>query len=87
MTEQEIIQLLKKSLQEYFSPNGENKRFFDATQIPRVCDNIEKLRQIMEKKTDDHEGRIRTLEKNMWRNAGIASVLGALGMWALNKFF
>jgi len=82
MTKEEF----KQTLQEYFSPNGENRKFFDATQIPRVCDNIESLRIAMEKKNDDHEERMRKLEANMWRNAGIASVLGALGMWALQRF-
>ena len=83
MTKDEI----KQALQEWFSPNGENRKFFDATQIPRVCENLEKLRIAMEKKNDDHENRVRSLERSMWRNAGIASVLGALAIWVLQRFF
>ena len=92
MTEQEIKLLLRATLQEYFSPNGENKKFFDATQIPRICNDIREINETLkglttQKTSDDHEIRLRTLEKNMWRNAGIASVLGALGMWALSRMF
>ena len=36
---------LKQGLQEYFSPNGENKRFFDATQIPRICQDIKGIHE------------------------------------------
>ena len=90
MTEKE---LLKQALQEYFNPNGENKKFFDSSQIPRVCNDIssikksiEVLEQRMSRELDDHENRIRKLEQNMWRNAGIASVLGSLGVWVLQRF-
>lgn len=41
MTTQDI----KKALQEYFSPNGENKRFFDATQIHRICEDIKGIHE------------------------------------------
>lgn len=88
MTEQEIIQILDT----YFQRGDNSKRFLDTSRIPFICDDIKKIREEMEKvattkTSDDHEGRIRLLEKNMWRNAGIASVLGALGMWALQRFF
>ena len=41
MANKEIIE----ALQEYFSPNGENKRFFDATQIPRICNDINNIQE------------------------------------------
>jgi len=93
MTKQEIIKQFKQVLREYFSPDGENKKFFDSSQIPRICSDIAGIRKSIEaleiraiKKEDDYEVRIRKLETNMWRNAGMASVLGALGIWALQKF-
>ena len=91
MTEQEIIQLIKRSLQEYFSPNGENKKFFDATQIPRICNDIREIKDTLKglatvKEADDHEIRIRNLENKMaYYMAGVA-ILSVLGMWALQRF-
>lgn len=43
-----------------------------------------------DKKYDDHEGRLRTVEKSQWRSSGIAGVLGAIGTallgWVLGWF-
>lgn len=71
----------------------ENDAILVTNRIPLICERIatilknQELAKIsLDKKEDDHEVRLRSLEKNMWRSAGIASILGALGMWALDKF-
>lgn len=91
MQEQEIKQLIKQGLNEYFSPNGDNKRFFDATQIPRICNDIAGIRASMEKlatnkEVDDHEERIRKMEQKVWQWTGASAVIGALASFIIQKF-
>ena len=88
MTEQEIIKLLDS----YFDREAPPK-FVNISRIPLICQDIVtiknsvlEIKDSIKIKQSDHEERIRKLEANMWRNAGIASVLGALGMWALQRF-
>ena len=88
MSKEEIIEILDS----YF--NRENPpKFVDVSRVPLICQDITtiknsilKLEESVKVTERDHESRIRLLEKNMWRNAGIASVLGALGTWILQRF-
>lgn len=51
----------------------------DGERLIRVETIVENLDKKIDKIIDDHEGRIRSLEKLVWRASGAATVIGALG--------
>ncbi len=82
MTEETDV---KKALNDFFGIGGENKRFFDATQIPRICSDISGIRismhdivKAVEKKDSDYESRIRELEKFHYNLNGKLAIVGVL---------
>lgn len=73
-----------KALEEYFGTNGSNRKFFDASQIPRVCENIDRIEKHFDQMVNDHEQRIRKVEgKQMWILGG-AGAFGAAISWIVS---
>jgi hypothetical protein len=54
----------------------------DISKIPLICDrigtikkDINEIKEIMEKREDDHESRLRAIEKNMWKWIGVLLII------------
>ena len=70
------------------TPNAEItlKEVYDI--LVDVRDDVTTIKKELEntsKDVDDHESRIRALERTIWKAAGGAAVLGAVGGW-ISKF-
>lgn len=50
-----------------------------AERLARIETNIERIANVLEKTTQDHESRIRELERAQERTAGVLKLVGWLG--------
>lgn len=80
--ENKNLELLKKALQEtltkVFGEGEKAQKFIDVSRIPLICanliamhDNIKDIKEGVGKVNDDHEKRLRYIEKNVWKWIGV----------------
>lgn len=55
----------------------------DHDLLIRLDEKVETLIRKVDALTDDHEDRIRSLERQRWLFAGGASVIGTMGGWLI----
>lgn len=88
MTEEEK---LIKILDIYFNREDPPK-FINVSRVPLICQDIstiktslETMQKSIDKREDDHENRLRKVEKNQSYIAGIGATIGAFGGWFIQK--
>ena len=54
-------------------------------QNSNMMNEIKQLNRRLEKVVDDHEHRLRRIERNGWRVQGIAATIGAVAGWLASK--
>ena len=83
MEEKDII----KALDIYFNRESPPK-FVNVSRVPLICQNINtiykdigEIKESVKIKEDDHEQRIRDLEKKGWIATGMAGIIGGIVTW------
>jgi hypothetical protein len=80
--EYKMVNIISRGLREVFGENEEAQRFIDVKRIPLICksildmhDNIKEIKDNFITIDQDHEARLRSIERNMWKWIGALMIV------------